>query len=246
MDSDPGSNPTTSPEASGDINITGGSIHVEGDFAHTKIVQIQEAEAYDVRGCENPYLGLAAFTYAERAKYAGRDKLIAETVARLTAPASPIALMFVTGASGSGKSSFAQAGLLPALEKYYEGFAVKHAVMRPAGDPLAALNDALWRQLQLAITPGVSADATGLVPAGLFRDTPSSQINLLVLDQFEEFFTQSPATAREQFFAFLVTCRRSRRRGRISLRRCARTICRNCSIIPRCMRLRSAGWTCAR
>ena len=29
-------------------------------------------------------------------------------------------LLFVTGASGSGKSSFAQAGLLPALESHYQ------------------------------------------------------------------------------------------------------------------------------
>ena len=53
----------------------------------------------------------------------------------MKAPSAPITMLFVTGASGSGKSSFAQAGLLPALEKHYAEFVVKHAVMRPAGVP---------------------------------------------------------------------------------------------------------------
>jgi len=187
------------PDAPGDLNITGGNVNITGDLAHTKIVNIQAETAYDVRGCENPYLGLAAFTYADAKKYAGREKLIAETVARITNPASPIPLLFVTGASGSGKSSFAQAGLLPALETFYANFTVKRAVMRPAGDPFAALNDALWRQLRVTETLGVSEN-----PKGLLEQTPPNQINLLVLDQFEEFFTQAPQAAREQFFAFLV------------------------------------------
>ncbi len=73
---------------------------------------------------------------------AGREKLIAETVARLTAPDEPLALLFITGASGSGKSSFVQAGVLPALEKHYAALSLKWAVFRPSRDPLAALADA--------------------------------------------------------------------------------------------------------
>jgi hypothetical protein len=80
---------------------------------------ITDAQPYDVHGLANPYLGLQSFTYADHAKYAGCEKLIAETVARLTAPDDPLSLMFITGASGSGKSSCAQAGVLPALEKHY-------------------------------------------------------------------------------------------------------------------------------
>jgi hypothetical protein len=82
-------------------------------------------QQYDVHGLANPYLGLQSFTYADHAKYAGREKLIAETVARLTTPDDPLALLFVTGASGSGKSSFVQAGVLPALENHYAALSVK-------------------------------------------------------------------------------------------------------------------------
>jgi chromosomal replication initiation ATPase DnaA len=72
-------------------------------------------QAYDVRGLANPYLGLAAFTYAERAKYAGRERVVEQAVELLTTPGKQRVLLFITGASGSGKSSLAQAGLLPAL-----------------------------------------------------------------------------------------------------------------------------------
>lgn len=189
--------------ASGDVNRIqmGEGASAKQVAVGTNITQIyNEADAaYDVHGRANPYLGLAAFTYADRAKYAGRENLVAETVTRITAPAAPIPLLFVTGASGSGKSSFAQAGLLPALEEFYGEFTVKRAVMRPAGDPFAALNDALWRQLRVSKTLQVSENLQGL-----FVDTPPGQINLLVLDQFEEFFTQSPANARQAFFAWLA------------------------------------------
>lgn len=207
-------NEATPNDPSSAINITGGEIQardivggdkiIHGDEVQTKIVVTAE-QAYDVRGLANPYLGLAAFTYADRAKYAGREKLVAETLARTTTPGAAIPLLFITGASGSGKSSFAQAGLVPAIETFYDGLNVKRAVLRPGADPLAALNDALWRQLQLSLVPGVSADGTGLKPEGIFRNTPQSQINVLVLDQFEEFFTQSSATGRDALFAFLTS-----------------------------------------
>ncbi len=173
-DSNPSSNTPSSSNSVGGINVSGGNFNVGGDVVGGDKYVIAAELAYDVRGCENPYLGLAAFTYNERAEYAGREKVIAETFAKITAPASPVALLFVTGASGSGKSSFAQAGLLPALETFYENFAVKRAVMRPAGDPLAALNDAMWRQLQLK-TFEVSANSFAKKPRrSLPRQSPQS------------------------------------------------------------------------
>jgi hypothetical protein len=71
---------------------------------------ITEADkAYDVRGLANPYLGLAVFTYVEREKYAGREQQINAAAAKLTTHGEQRVLLFVTGASSSGKSSFAQA-----------------------------------------------------------------------------------------------------------------------------------------
>ncbi len=160
-------------------------------------------QQYDVHGLANPYMGLQSFTYADHIKYAGREKLIAETVARLTAPDDPLALLFVTGASGSGKSSFVQAGVLPALEKHYAALSVKWAVFRPSRDPLSALADALWRQLGLP-----PFDAYAASPADfdnfLRSNTPPQQVNVIVIDQFEELFTQGAAQPRDALFKLLT------------------------------------------
>lgn len=203
MDSEGAVPAQPTPDALPGVNISGGQNTIVGDLVGGDKYVFTAEQAYNVEGLANPYLGLSAYTYAERAKYAGREKLVAETVANLTAPALPSPLLFVTGASGSGKSSFAQAGLIPALQEFYQKFKVEFAVMRPASEPLAALADALTRQLGLppidtaTLTPESFADY-------LSSNTPAARVNLLVLDQFEEFFTQATASARETMFALLA------------------------------------------
>ena len=58
-----------------------------------------------------PFLGLASFDSAHAEYFFGRERLVAEMVARLVG--SP--LLAVVGPSGAGKSSAVRAGLLPAL-----------------------------------------------------------------------------------------------------------------------------------
>src|SRR5262249_30566299 len=58
-----------------------------------------------------PYRGLAAFEAADAELFHGRERLVAELVARLVQGR----LLAVVGGSGSGKSSLVRAGLLPAL-----------------------------------------------------------------------------------------------------------------------------------
>jgi hypothetical protein len=59
-----------------DLNA-GGDLIINGDVVgRDKIVvtNITDAQQYDVCGLANPYLGLQSFTYADHAKYAGREK----------------------------------------------------------------------------------------------------------------------------------------------------------------------------
>ena len=118
-----------------------------------------------------PYKGLASFDAEDAEYFFGRERLVAELVARLVgAP-----LLAVVGPSGSGKSSVVRAGLLPALAGGVlpgsDHWA--QALIRPGEQPLRELRRATRR---------------------LAREWHS----VLVVDQFEELFTacQDEAGAR--------------------------------------------------
>jgi WD40 repeat protein/DNA-binding SARP family transcriptional activator len=109
-----------------------------------------------------PFKGLAAFEIADAGYFFGRERLVAELVARLVgAP-----LVGVVGPSGSGKSSLVRAGLLPALAAGIlpGSDAWPQVLLRPGEHPLRALHDA---QAELL----------------------AREHGLLVVDQFEEVFT---------------------------------------------------------
>ena len=101
--------------------------------------ELAEASAPEV--C--PFRGLAPFDAAHAEYFFGRERLVAELVARLVGST----LLAVVGPSGSGKSSAVRAGLLPALaDGVVPGSeSWRRAVMRPGERPLAELSRALAR-----------------------------------------------------------------------------------------------------
>lgn len=163
---------------SGKVDSVGKDMIGRDQYVTTNV--ISEDSAYNVEGLPNPYLGLQAFTYNERDRYAGREKLTNEAMQRLVSIENQCNLLFVTGASGSGKSSFAQAGLLPALISYYEqqGYRVHHAAFKPSRNPKVRLEDAI---LQLG----------------------PKEIQVIIIDQFEELFTQSVLSQCNEFVEYL-------------------------------------------
>ena len=171
--------------------ITARDIYAQNVVSGTQNINIAEEQSYNVSGLPNPYLGLRAFTYDDRDLYAGRSYAVDEAVTKLTQPGDKRVLLFVTGASGSGKSSFAQAGLLPALATHYEKRNVKllRSVFRPSRRPLPLLQDALE---QVGIP---SRDALG--------DRQLADVALIIIDQFEELFTQSDRGQRDAVIAWL-------------------------------------------
>ena len=131
-----------------------------------------------------PYKGLATFDAEDAQYFFGRERLVAELVARLVgAP-----LLAVVGPSGSGKSSVLRAGLLPALAGgVLPGSANwTQALIRPGEQPMRALGRATRR---------------------LARE----RRGVLAVDQFEELFTACQDEAeREEFVAALVRAARDR------------------------------------
>src|SRR5215217_3673125 len=121
-----------------------------------------------------PYKGLAPFDADDAEYFFGRERLVAELVARLVgAP-----LLAIVGPSGSGKSSVMRAGLLPALaggvlpasENWTQ------AVIRPGEQPVRELRRATRR---------------------LSREWH----RVLAVDQFEELFTACQDEAERAEFA---------------------------------------------
>jgi WD40 repeat protein/DNA-binding SARP family transcriptional activator len=121
-----------------------------------------------------PFKGLASFQVADADYFFGRERLVAEMIARLVGAK----LLGVIGPSGSGKSSAVRAGLLPAVANGVlpgsEGW--KRVLLRPGEHPLANLRSAL----------GVNATENPITTA-LARLEPETRL-LLAVDQFEETF----------------------------------------------------------
>jgi WD40 repeat protein/DNA-binding SARP family transcriptional activator len=163
----------------------------------------------------NPYKGLRAFEEADAADFFGRELLIERLLARLTpTPSLPLAgegseggpsagseqgvarFLAVVGPSGSGKSSLVKAGLLPALRRgalpgSEEWFVVE---MLPGAHPLDELEIGLLRiavDWPTGLMEQLRRDERGLLRATrLALPTEDSEL-LLVIDQFEELFTQA-------------------------------------------------------
>jgi hypothetical protein len=150
--------------------------------------------AYDVSGLPTPYLGFDSYSHNERKRFGGRERAIKEATLRLTGFGASV--FFVTGASGAGKTSFVQAGLVPTLEKFYADNhkATVTSFMQPGNYPLSSLNEAL-----ATFSPNVPFDLS--VP-GAFTDFLQTQtnfntVNLLVIERFEEVITRAHAGQRD-------------------------------------------------
>jgi DNA-binding SARP family transcriptional activator/class 3 adenylate cyclase/WD40 repeat protein/energy-coupling factor transporter ATP-binding protein EcfA2 len=126
-----------------------------------------------LEGC--PYKGLARFEAADAANFFGRERLVAELVARLAE--SP--LLAVVGPSGSGKSSLVRAGLLPALT----------AGVLPG--------DVRWHSAVFCPGPHPSRELTRGVEQA---DRSAGERRIVFVDQFEETFTTGAARGEQEGF----------------------------------------------
>ncbi len=158
---------------------------------------------------ESPYPGLNAFQESDADRFFGRSQDIAGAVARLRDQP----MIAIVGPSGTGKSSFVRAGVVPALKA--SGDAWECIIVRPGRQPLIALASALE---QLRESRDSDVAVTGPDLAAQLRTEPGalgarlrararrrrSQI-LLFIDQHEELYTLVPdAEERQAFTACLA------------------------------------------
>ena len=157
---------------------------------------------------ENPYKGLRSFGQSDTKDFFGRERFIDRLVARLSRAGSAGRFVAVVGPSGSGKSSVVRAGLMPALRQgaapgSNHWFAVE---MVPAAHPFEQLELAL---LAVAVKPPTSLleqlSGNRGIHRAVERVLPEENATLvLVVDQFEELFTQSTPDEAARFVDALV------------------------------------------
>ena len=187
-----------------------------GDVSRLQAVRERAAledSGREVIAC--PFKGLASFDVADAELFFGRERLVAEMVARLAgAP-----LMGIVGSSGSGKSSALRAGLLTALAGGVlpgsEDWAL--SLLRPGEHPVRALERA-------------TAEAA---PA---------RRQVVAVDQFEEIFTLCHDEAeRAAFVDELVAAARDVRRRALVLVAVRADFYGRCAVYPELSRLLGAN-----
>ncbi len=157
---------------------------------------------------ENPYKGLRSFGQSDARDFFGRQRFIDRLVSRLSRAGTAGRFVAVVGPSGSGKSSVVRAGLLPALrEGAAPGSNTWFTVeMVPAAHPFEQLELAL---LSVAVKPPTSLleqlSGDQGIDRAIDRVLPEENSTLvLVVDQFEELFTQSAPDEAARFIDALV------------------------------------------
>ncbi len=191
-----------------------GSASTETDTLETTLTDlIVDLRTTTVEGPPpaNPYKGLHAFQEADAADFFGREALISRLLERLSETTEGARFLTVVGPSGSGKSSAVKAGLVPRLRQGALPGSDKWFItqMIPGEHPLEELEIAL---LRIAVNPPASLleqlqqDERGLLRA-VRRILPDDQNEVvLVIDQFEEVFTQGDdADTRAHFLKSLYT-----------------------------------------
>ena len=163
------------------------------------------------RYLNNPFVGLRAFEENDHHLFFGRDKPIDDLSKKLIQSR----FLAVIGSSGSGKSSLVKSGLLPNIFSgfFTEGTNWRVALMRPGGDPIKYLTEALTEKKSLFPKVKKTGDTTyqAIIEANLRRSenglvqvykeafgllqvdsnagSKKKTDNLLiVVDQFEELF----------------------------------------------------------
>src|SRR5262245_45384116 len=176
---------------------------------------------------DSPYRGLSAFEEQDAAFFFGREAATTKVLVRMSRLLAGAGLLVVSGVSGAGKSSLLRAGVLPRIRGAGLASAPEAArwpclVLTPTRAPLdeLALRVAVLAGADAAtVRRGLDTDPEGFAltarqaaqapPPGPARDPggplaerrqPQLRRLLLVVDQFEQVFTQCPDEGQRRAF----------------------------------------------
>ena len=184
------------------------SLRPDSAAVELELEELDFAE-FELLETKNPYKGLRAFQQADAADFFGRSAMIERVLDRLQEPVIENNFLAVIGPSGSGKSSLVKAGVLPALRagRIPGSDGWYYAEMVPGESPIEELGSALL-SVSSSPLPGLEDTLRGHVnglAVGVHEALPTKENKLLLmLDQFEELFTQVEEESDRQHFLDLI------------------------------------------
>lgn len=174
--------------------------------------EVKDLENLPPEPGDSPFQGMQYFDEKDADRFFGREVLIAKIVGRLTGTR----FLGVVGASGSGKSSVIRAGVIPALrrgERLVDGSLPQTdsgqwdiRVFIPTAHPLDSLAASLTSEWESGsattqLRADLAADPQALTVAARRLLARNGRKHLLVvIDQFEEIFTQCRSEEERKVF----------------------------------------------
>ncbi|MGP3924649.1 nSTAND1 domain-containing NTPase [Streptomyces sp. 8N616] len=170
-------------------------------------------EALTVPGGVCPYRGLAPYRQQDARWFFGRERSTDALIAQLRAAEKAGGLVMLVGASGAGKSSLLNAGLVPTLQNCAlseEDSRAREVVqLVPGGDPLVELTRRIPDLAHVVSaaeepaakepgTPQFAHEVREAVTAWAQRASPARPV--VIVDQFEETFTLCSTEADRRTF----------------------------------------------
>ncbi|UCC52134.1 MAG: hypothetical protein JSV68_24025, partial [Anaerolineaceae bacterium] len=193
----------------GGDKITAGSIEGEGIAIGRNarveinryaeyIVRVDSLEELPPKPGEPPYKGLTYFTEKDADIFFGREELSDDLAVLIDATR----FLAVVGASGSGKSSLLRAGVVPRLRR--KNWLIH--IISPTADPLGQLANSLTKDEKELDAADKMREQLLAEPQTLRRAVEKLAARgnaarfLLIVDQFEELFTQNAQEADRRAF----------------------------------------------
>ena len=195
-------------EVSGEVSIAAGDIYKGFTSKQVSVLIKQITTTFQPKkfGGRSPYKGLDVFEEEDAQLFFGRAKLVEDLVNRVKESRT----VFITGPSGSGKSSLVRAGLIHALKqgKIKNSERWLYETIKPGRDPIESLALAFSRlkSPELANYFRGHIDETNMLHecAEAALSNRKDQRLVLFIDQFEEVFTQVGKDKAEIFINILT------------------------------------------